>query len=72
MPELLATCSKDATLKLWEIPPEGFEESAKEPLATLSSNSTSGIIGFEWHHTVNNMIASFGVDRVVRIWDVGE
>jgi coronin-2 len=72
MPELLATCSKDATIKLWEIPPTGLTESAKEPLTTLSSKSHTGLLGMEWHHTVNNTLATFGNDLTVRVWDVGQ
>jgi WD40 repeat protein len=29
-------------------------------------------MGFEWHDIVNNMLASYGLDRCVRVWDVGE
>ena len=72
MPDLLASSSKDGTIKLWQIPEEGFETNAKESLATLETNSTVGIMGFEWHDTVNNMLASYGLDRCVRIWDVSE
>lgn len=71
-PQFLMSSSKDATMKLWEIPSEdGIAKDMKQSDAVLTlSGHNKDCLGFRWHHTAENLVASYSGDNTVRAWDV--
>ncbi|XP_078600315.1 coronin-6-like [Branchiostoma floridae x Branchiostoma japonicum] len=70
---MIASCSEDKTVKVWEIPEKGLEKSITEPLVTLGFHQRPvGIIA--WHPSAENILLSAGKDNLVVIWnlDTGE
>uniref|UniRef100_A0A3B4FXK4 Coronin n=1 Tax=Pundamilia nyererei TaxID=303518 RepID=A0A3B4FXK4_9CICH len=53
----IASCSEDATVKVWEIPPHGVYKNITVPWKELQGHSRRvGLI--EWHPTANNILFS--------------
>lgn len=67
--DLLASCSADMTIKLWQCPKEDMKENVTNPLLTLKGHQ-KGVTNIRWHNMVENCLASGGIDRCVKIWDV--
>ncbi|XP_029430594.1 coronin-1B [Rhinatrema bivittatum] len=68
--EVIASCSEDCTVMVWQIPENGLVMPLTEPVVTLEGHSKRvGII--TWHPTARNVLLSAGCDNVVIIWNVG-
>lgn len=66
---LLASCSEDATIKLWLLEDEAMTENRSKADGVLKGH-TKKVLGFQWHTIAENTIASYSYDNTVRIWDV--
>ncbi|XP_068614183.1 coronin-2B-like [Brachionichthys hirsutus] len=65
----IASCSEDATVKVWEIPPRGLQKNLTAAWKELQGHSRRvGLI--EWHPTANNVLFSAGYDYQVMIWNL--
>ncbi|CAM4492891.1 unnamed protein product [Leuciscus chuanchicus] len=63
----IASCSEDATVKIWDIPEHGVLKNITVPWKELQGHSRRvGLI--EWHPTANNIIFSTGYDYQVLMW----
>ena len=67
--DLLATASKDCTVKLWEIPTDG--------LTSTMTNCAQDMVGhskpvglLKWHPTADHTLATASNEGQVKIWDV--
>uniref|UniRef100_A0A5F9D6D4 Coronin n=1 Tax=Oryctolagus cuniculus TaxID=9986 RepID=A0A5F9D6D4_RABIT len=70
---VIASCSEDTSVRIWEIPEGGLKRNMTEALLELHGHSRRvGLV--EWHPTTNNILFSAGYDYKVLIWnlDVGE
>uniref|UniRef100_G3UAB5 Coronin n=1 Tax=Loxodonta africana TaxID=9785 RepID=G3UAB5_LOXAF len=70
---IIASCSEDTSVRIWEIPEGGLKRNMTEALLQLHGHSRRvGLV--EWHPTTNNILFSAGYDYKVLIWnlDVGE
>ncbi|XP_070545785.1 coronin-1C-A-like isoform X2 [Ptychodera flava] len=66
---VIASCSDDATIKLWYIPDGGLTENMNQYLVNLRGHQRR--IGFiEWHPTASNILASAGYDYKAIVWNV--
>ena len=68
---IVASCSEDCMVKIWEIPDEGLKENwgGDKALIELSGhNRKCGHI--HWHPTAENILASSGFDNIIIIWNV--
>ena len=66
--------SKDATIKMWEIPTaEGLTKDLgkDDAICTLSGHQRD-CQGFRWHTTAENIVGSISSDNTVRVWDVAQ
>eukprot|EP00052_Salpingoeca_macrocollata_P030484 m.319729 g.319729 ORF g.319729 m.319729 type:complete len:457 (-) comp23391_c0_seq1:165-1535(-) len=67
--QVIASCSEDCTIKVWQIPENGLEKNLSEPVVTLIGHQRRvGIV--EWHPTVEHLLYSAGFDYLVIAWDV--
>lgn len=66
---LVASCSEDATVKLWNIPEGGLKETLREPAQTLSGHKRK-VGNLEWNPNANNVLATTSTDYAVKVWDV--
>ncbi|XP_068445138.1 coronin-2A isoform X3 [Clinocottus analis] len=65
----IASCSEDATVKVWEIPPHGVLKNITSAWKELQGHSRRvGLI--EWHPTANNILFSTAYDYQVMIWNL--
>uniref|UniRef100_A0AAY4AQ67 Coronin n=1 Tax=Denticeps clupeoides TaxID=299321 RepID=A0AAY4AQ67_9TELE len=65
----IASCSEDATVKVWEIPKHGVLKNITVPWKELQGHSRRvGLI--EWHPTANNVLFSTGYDYQVMVWNL--
>lgn len=65
----IASCSEDATVKIWDIPEHGVTKNITVPWKELQGHSRRvGLI--EWHPTANNLIFSTGYDYQVMVWNL--
>ncbi|XP_039629138.1 coronin-2B isoform X2 [Polypterus senegalus] len=70
---IIASCSEDTSVRIWEIPEGGLKRNMTEAVLELYAHSRRvGII--EWHPTTNNILFSAGYDYKIIIWnlDIGE
>uniref|UniRef100_A0A8C5K159 Coronin n=1 Tax=Jaculus jaculus TaxID=51337 RepID=A0A8C5K159_JACJA len=70
---IIASCSEDTSVRIWEIPEGGLKRNMTEALLELHGHSRRvGLV--EWHPTTNNILFSAGYDYKILIWnlDVGE
>eukprot|EP00041_Stephanoeca_diplocostata_P016241 m.319221 g.319221 ORF g.319221 m.319221 type:complete len:461 (+) comp20300_c0_seq2:59-1441(+) len=67
---MIASCSEDCLIKVWEVPDGGLTEPLRESLVDLEGHQRRvGII--EWHPTAENILLSAGFDYMIFIWDLG-
>ncbi|XP_012687212.1 coronin-2A [Clupea harengus] len=65
----IASCSEDATVKIWDIPKHGILKNVTVPTKELQGHSRRvGLI--EWHPTASNILFSTGYDYQVMIWNL--
>ncbi|CAL8381357.1 unnamed protein product [Arctogadus glacialis] len=70
---IIASCSEDTSVRIWEIPPEGLRRNMTEAVLELYGHSRRvGLV--EWHPTSSGILFSAGYDYKVLIWnlEVGE
>eukprot|EP00039_Didymoeca_costata_P017985 m.331632 g.331632 ORF g.331632 m.331632 type:complete len:468 (+) comp16770_c0_seq1:2765-4168(+) len=64
---VIASCSEDLSVKVWEIPAGGLTEDLKDPVASLEGHQRR--VGYvEWHPTCDSILCSAGHDYVVMVW----
>lgn len=74
-PDLLATCSTDGTLKILDLrapayAPQTNNFTAPLAAAALTVPASGGeVLALDWNKYRPFMLASAGVDKVVRVWD---
>ena len=67
---IIASCSEDCLIKIWEIPDGGLKDNLSETLMDLHGhNRKCGHI--QWHPTAENILASSGFDNVIIVWNLG-
>jgi WD40 repeat protein len=66
---ILATASEDTTVKIWNLPNEGFEGHKEDAVQTLHGH-TKKVGAIKWHPIANNILASSATDQIVKVWDV--
>ncbi|CAG01931.1 unnamed protein product, partial [Tetraodon nigroviridis] len=65
----IASCSEDATVKVWEIPLHGLMKNLTVSWKELQGHRRRvGLI--EWHPTASNILFSTGYDYQVMIWNL--
>uniref|UniRef100_A0A7M4DXC7 Coronin n=1 Tax=Crocodylus porosus TaxID=8502 RepID=A0A7M4DXC7_CROPO len=70
---IIASCSEDTSVRIWEIPDGGLKRNLTDAVLELYGHSRRvGLV--EWHPTANNVLFSAGYDYKVLIWnlDIGE
>ncbi|XP_062827796.1 coronin-2A isoform X1 [Anolis carolinensis] len=66
---VIASCSEDATVKIWNIPQHLLTQSITEPQKELFGHTRRvGLI--EWHPTASNILFSTGYDYKIMIWNL--
>ncbi|KAM4808719.1 coronin-2A [Rhinophrynus dorsalis] len=66
---VIASCSEDTSVKIWDIPKHGLSKSLTEARKELLGHSRRvGLI--EWHPTASNIILSTGYDYKIMIWNI--
>ena len=66
---MIASCSEDCKIMIWEIPDVGLKENLSEPLQDLSGHKKK-VGHLQWHPTAEDILASSGFDNVIFIWNV--
>lgn len=65
---MIATCSDDTTVRVWEFPEE-LTEDVTEALVVLQGHGRK--VNFvEYHPTAEHILASASMDATVKVWDV--
>ncbi|NXP27261.1 COR2A protein, partial [Scytalopus superciliaris] len=66
---VIASCSEDRTVKIWDIPNHLLQRNITSPKKELLGHSRRvGLI--EWHPTAGNILFSSGYDYKVMIWNL--
>eukprot|EP00076_Gallus_gallus_P049144 XP_424946.4 coronin-2A isoform X1 [Gallus gallus] len=66
---VIASCSEDATVKIWDIPKHLLTKNITTPKKELLGHARRvGLI--EWHPTANNILFSSGHDYKIMIWNL--
>ncbi|NWV29212.1 COR2A protein, partial [Origma solitaria] len=66
---VIASCSEDTTVKIWEIPNQLLNRNLTSPKKELLGHTRRvGLI--EWHPTANNILFSSGYDYKIMIWNL--
>ena len=68
---LLATASDDATVKLWEIPPEGLKENLSQDLITYTGH-TRRVAFVKFNPVASDVIASASTDYSLHVWNLAK
>jgi len=66
---LIATCSADCTIKVWQIPDGGLKTTMTDPLMTLEGHSRK-VTNVEFNPVSDNVLLSAGFDQCIKLWDV--
>ncbi|NXD93894.1 COR2A protein, partial [Chaetorhynchus papuensis] len=66
---VIASCSEDATIKIWDIPNQLLQRNITIPKKDLIGHARRvGLI--EWHPTAENILFSSGYDYKIMIWNL--
>ncbi|NXV81181.1 COR2A protein, partial [Atlantisia rogersi] len=66
---VIASCSEDATVKIWDIPMHLLSRNITSPKKELLGH-TRRVSLIEWHPTANNILFSSGYDYKIMIWNL--
>ncbi|XP_073257183.1 coronin-1C-like [Porites lutea] len=68
---MIASCSEDTTVKIWQIPDEGLGKTIlTEPLLTLEGLHQRKVHQILWHPTAANILLSASYDPSIVIWNL--
>jgi len=67
---VIASCSEDCHIKVWQIPEEGLKSTMTECVVDLAGHQR-GVRLIKWHPAAQNILLSAGSDDQVIIWNVG-
>ncbi|VDK19707.1 unnamed protein product [Anisakis simplex] len=67
---VIASCSEDATAKVWLIPPNGLIRTLSEPVVELDGHQKR-VNTLAWHPTANNILITAGGENKLLMWNVG-
>ncbi|KTF78187.1 hypothetical protein cypCar_00017041 [Cyprinus carpio] len=70
---IIASCSEDSSVRIWEVPDDGLRRNLTESVLELYGHSRRvGLI--EWHPTTSGILFSAGYDYKILIWnlEIGE
>ncbi|CAK9302610.1 unnamed protein product [Gordionus sp. m RMFG-2023] len=68
---IIASCSEDTTIKIWQIPPRGLGRlPLEDPVVDLTAHDKR-VTQVAWHPSANNVLLSVGGDLKILIWNVG-
>lgn len=56
LPQLMASCSEDCTVKVWGIPEDGYKQTETEALIDLHGHGRKVTL-LRFHPTANNVLA---------------
>ncbi|KAG9341196.1 hypothetical protein JZ751_019635 [Albula glossodonta] len=66
---IIASCSEDSSVRIWEIPEGGLKRNMSEAVLELYGHSRRvGLI--EWHPTTSGILFSAGYDYKILIWNL--
>ncbi|XP_041355950.1 coronin-2B-like isoform X3 [Gigantopelta aegis] len=66
---IIASCSEDSTVKIWQIPEQGLTGNLSDWLVDMHGHHRR--IGYlEWHPTADNILLSAGFDYKCLIWNI--
>jgi len=69
---MIASAAEDATLRLWKIEMEGEQvKPNREPLTIMKGHGRR-CQRIAWSPTVNGVIATFGAENSIKVWDVSK
>jgi len=66
---LIASCSDDGSIALWQIPENGPTENVETPLTRITGHSRKVTI-LLFHPTAQNLLASASADLSIKFWNV--
>ncbi|OWK53506.1 Coronin-2A [Lonchura striata] len=67
---VIASCSEDATVKIWDIPNQLLKRNITTPKKELLGHARRVSL-IEWHPTADNILFSSGYDYKIMIWNLG-
>ena len=67
--QIIASCSEDGSIKIWEIPEGGLSENLTMPLLTFDYHQKR-CISVQWHPVANNVLMSVSQDPSIVIWNL--
>ena len=65
---LIASCSEDSTIKIWQVPQQ-MTEDISTPLLTLKKHQRK-VSNVLFHPVASNVLASSSFDQSIRLWDL--
>ncbi len=64
----MATCSADSLVNIWNIPSE-IKKDIEKPILSLSGHGKKVTL-LSFNQTAEGILATTGIDRLIKIWDV--
>eukprot|EP01132_Coremiostelium_polycephalum_P008291 gene8291-10187_t len=68
---VVATGSRDCSIKVWEIPEEGMTQNLNTPLLSLPKQNKR-VTGVYFHPSVDSLFMSATMEHTVEMWDLGQ
>ncbi|XP_052229771.1 coronin-1C-A-like isoform X2 [Dreissena polymorpha] len=70
--DVIASCSEDCMIKVWQIPEEGILTTITDDDAVAElEGHTKRVFRIEWHPSALNILLSAGADNKMFLWNVG-
>lgn len=67
--QVIASCSEDQTVKIWNIPEGGLTETCTTAASELSGHERKPLV-LSFHTTADNVLSSGSQDGIVKLWDI--